>query len=299
MANSQRILILVGGGTKHITPFAKAGEELGVEVVMGSFSQLNYTLNTEKPKVFCGTRDLAEFQVIYFRLVGKHAEDAALVVQYAKDHNVRVVDQVYERGYSYLPLKKSLEMALLVENGIPLPKTFFGTLKQIKEKAREVVGFPLVIKGSYGKQGHAVWLVKNPAELNKLMSELAEKEKEGKRFFAQEFIKITERTRVFVVGEKIIGHITLPTRWRKYVESLRSTVYGLQLKREITEEDLGLAVKAAKALGIDVGGVDLIRDNETQKIYVLEVNSAPRWARFKKETGIDVEEEIVKYLAGL
>lgn len=292
MAN--KILILVGGGTKHLEPFKKAGDKLGVEVIIGSFGQLHYTLDGEKPRVKCGTRDIADFDVVYFRLVGKRAEDAALVVQYAKDHNIRVVDQVYERGYSYLPLKKSLEMALLVEKGIPLPKTFFGTLKQIKEKAREVLGFPLVIKGSYGKQGHAVWLVKNPVELAQRCAELTQIENEGKRFFAQEFIKITERTRVFVVGERVIGSITMPTKWRKYVESL-----GTSLSTSMSESEQMLAVKAAKALGIDVGGVDLIRDNETQKIYVLEVNSAPRWSRFKEETGIAVEEEIVKYLAGL
>lgn len=275
-------------------PFKKAGDKLGVEVIIGSFGQLHYTLDGEKPRVKCGTRDIADFDVVYFRLVGKRAEDAALVVQYAKDHNIRVVDQVYERGYSYLPLKKSLEMALLVEKGIPLPKTFFGTLKQIKEKAREVLGFPLVIKGSYGKQGHAVWLVKNPVELAQRCAELTQIENEGKRFFAQEFIKITERTRVFVVGERVIGSITMPTKWRKYVESL-----GTRLSTSMSESEQMLAVKAAKALGIDVGGIDLIRDNETQKIYVLEVNSAPRWSRFKEETGIAVEEEIVKYLAGL
>ena len=187
-------------------------------------------------------------------------------------------------------------MKLLVENGIPLPKTFFGTLKQILEKAEDILGFPMVIKGSYGKQGHAVWLCKNAAELKERCAQLAELEKEGKRFFAQEFIKIKERTRVFVVGDKIIGHITLPTKWRKYV----AKTYGdTPVRPGLAERDLELSVEAAKTLGIDVGGVDLIQDLGTGKVYVLEVNSAPRWARFKIETGIEVEEEIVKYLASL
>lgn len=291
-----RILILVGGGVKHLEPFKEAGEKCGVSVVTASFSQINYTLDGGKTEVRCGTQELSDFQVIYFRLVGKRAEDAALVAQYAKGNGIKVVDQVFHRGYSYLPLKKSLEMALLVENGIPLPKTYFGTLKQIKEKAEEIVGFPMVVKGSYGKQGHAVWLVKNTAELAELNAELAEKEKEGKRFFAQEFIKIKERTRVFVVGDKIIGYITLPTKWRKYVAK---TFGDTPVRPGLAESDLQIAVKASKALGIEVAGVDLIRDNETGKVYVLEVNSAPRWARIKRETGINVEEEIVKYLSVL
>ena len=294
---AKKILVLVGGGTKHIQPFLEAGEKLGVEVVLGSFNNLHYTLDNERPKEFCDFRDLSGFDVIYFRLVGRRAEDAALAAQYAKEHNVKVVDQVFHRGYSYLPLKKSLEMALLVENGIPLPKTYFGTLKQIGEKAQEIVGFPMAIKGSYGKQGHAVWLCKNQEELVKLISGLSDKEKEGKRFFAQEFIKITERTRAFVVGDKVIGSVILPTKWRKYVESLG--ISRFERPGLADEERYGLAVRAAKTLGIDVAGVDLIQDIETRKIYVLEVNSAPRWARIKRETGINVEEEIVKYLASL
>ena len=292
----KKILVLVGGGTKHLAPFKEAALKCGVQLEVGSFNQLNYTLDGEKPQVKCGTRNLAEFDLIYFRLVGKRAEDAALVSAYAKDHDIKVVDQVYHRGYSYLPLKKSLEMKLLVENGIPLPKTFFGTLKQILEKAEDILGFPMVIKGSYGKQGHAVWLCKNAAELKERCAQLAELEKEGKRFFAQEFIKIKERTRVFVVGDKIIGHITLPTKWRKYV----AKTYGdTPVRPGLAERDLELSVEAAKTLGIDVGGVDLIQDLGTGKVYVLEVNSAPRWARFKIETGIPVEEEIVRYLASL
>ncbi|OGY07717.1 MAG: hypothetical protein A2700_02320 [Candidatus Blackburnbacteria bacterium RIFCSPHIGHO2_01_FULL_44_64] len=297
----KKILILAGGKIKHLEPFLEAGKNVGAEVVVGSFGELSYlTESSQKtPRLFVGERDIADFDVIYFRLVGKRAEDAALVVSFAREHKIPVVDQIYTRdGFINLPLKKGQEAVCLVQAGISFPKTFFGGLDMILEKAPEIFDFPFVVKGSYGKQGHAVWRVDNKDQLRKLVGELKKLEREGKRFFAQEFIKITERTRVFVLGDRLLGSITMPTKWRRYVQG----IYGGRETPErspLTERELALAVGAAQALGIDVAGVDLIQDLETRKVYVLEVNSAPRWARFKKETGINVEEEIVKYLAGL
>jgi len=40
-------------------------------------------------------------------------------------------------------------------------------------------------------------------------------------------------------------------------------------------------------------------DFSISKKYILEVNSAPRWAALKKDTGIKIEQEILKYLASL
>ena len=57
-----------------------------------------------------------------------------------------------------------------------------------------------------------------------------------------------------------------------------------------------LAVKACRALDIDIAGVDIIQEDQSKKNYVLEVNSAPRWEAIRKDTGINPEKEIVKYL---
>ncbi len=61
--------------------------------------------------------------------------------------------------------------------------------------------------------------------------------------------------------------------------------------------DAELAVKAALAVKIDIGGVDIIHEDESGRPYVLEVNSAPRWSALEKDTGVFVEKEILKYLA--
>ena len=64
----------------------------------------------------------------------------------------------------------------------------------------------------------------------------------------------------------------------------------------VAESSSTLAVMAANALEIDIAGVDIIHDEATGKAYVLEVNSAPRWESIEKDTGLNIEREILKFL---
>jgi RimK family alpha-L-glutamate ligase len=288
-----KILIIVGGGTKHLEPFKREGEKLGLEVATASFSDLSYRAEGELKLTVKGEA-IEGFDVIYIRLVGKRLEDVSLLVNYAKEKGIIIVDKVYEKSHIIrLPIAKTLEIKLLSQARVPLPKTFFAKLSEIVQKAPDIYGFPFVIKGTTGKQGHAVWSPRNKEELEVLYEELKGKEKEGKRFLAQEFIKASQRNRVFVIGGVAIAAITRPTRWRKRFSNS-------QVRREalspIPEEDATLAVMAANALEIDIAGVDIIHDEATGKVYVLEVNSAPRWESIEKDTGLNIEREILKFL---
>jgi len=298
------ILILVGGGVKHIGTFKKVGDRLGVNVDCVSFAKLEYTTGEGKLTILVEGKDIASYDVVYLRLVGKRYEDAALVVHYCRQNNVRLVDRTYEMdGVIRVPLAKSLETKLLIEAGLPVPKTYFGRMNMIAEKAPELFGFPFVIKGTTGKQGHAVWSPRDREELEVLVKEFTPLEREGKaRYLAQEFIASSQRNRVFIIGERAIAGITRPTRWRRrFIEKVDGE-FPEGIKKsldDIPKEDKEIAINAAKALGVEIGGADILTDDKTGKKYVLEVNSAPRWTALAKDTGINIEEEIVKYLTKL
>lgn len=301
--SSKKILIIAGGGIKHLTPFTREAKKLGVSLTIASFSDLEYLADKTSFTLEVKNEDIASFGLVYIRLVGRRFEDAALLTSYAKEEGVKIVDKIYEKSqYIRLPLAKSLETKLLYKAGIPTPKTLFGSLSMIREKGPKLFGLPFVIKGTVGKQGHAVWSPRNPDELEELIQELRDSEKKGGRFIAQEFIKASQRNRVLVIGGKAIAAITRPTRWRrrfikkvdgKYPEGKRK---GLM---PVPKKDADLAVSAAKALSIDIGGVDIIHEDATDKPYVLEVNSAPRWEAIRKDCNITPEREIVKFLAEL
>ncbi|MCX6704255.1 MAG: ATP-grasp domain-containing protein [Candidatus Woesebacteria bacterium] len=267
---NKKILILAGGGIDHLLAFSKEAKKLGLSVTLASFSDLEYDFKGtgRVPVIKMGGEDLASFDTIYFRLVGKRLEDASIVADYA------------------------LETKLLFEKGLPVPRTLFLSLREMVKKAPKLLGFPFVIKGTNGKQGHAVWSPENQKELEGLVKNLEIREGLGERFLAQEFIRASIRIRVLIIGGKAKAAIVRPTRWRTRFDKgkpQRNAYKKVPLKYS------KIAQKAAKSLYIDIAGVDLLEDKD-KKLYVLEVNSAPRWYSTKKDTGLNVEREILKFL---
>jgi RimK family alpha-L-glutamate ligase len=187
-------------------------------------------------------------------------------------------------------------MKLLFEAGLPVPKTVFSSLVSVSKDLSNILGFPFVIQSTIGKQGHGVWSPKTKEELQEIVDKLLERELQGERFIFQEFVEAAERHRILVIGGKAMAGIARPTRWRRRFTSRDPEKTALI---PIPQEDRKLAEKAADVLGIDIAGVDILVEDKTQKRFVLEVNSAPRWASIKKDTGLNVEKEILKYLKGL
>ena len=299
-----RILIIVGGGTRHIESFAKEAKDLNISLLTASFSDLEYLTEGNKVVLKVKGEDIASFSVVYIRLVGKRYEEVALLVNYCKQHGVRVVDRVFERNdLIRIPVPKSIEAKLFIEAGVPVPKTYFGKLNNIREKAPKIFGYPFVIKGTTGKQGHAVWSPRNEKELDDLYEKLQVlKKKKKMNFIAQEFTKSSQRSRIFVMGGKVLAGITRPTRWRRRFIGKVNGEFPEGRREQlnpIPKDEAKVAIEAASALQIDIGGVDVLRVDKTGELFVLEVNSAPRWESVKQDTGLNVEREIIKFLATL
>lgn len=289
-----RILVIVGGSKAKIKPFLKAGVNLNINVSIASFSELTFTSTSKGIRLRVEAGDLRDFSAIYIRMVGKRLEDATLVCRYAKRHGVKLIDTLYNDAH-LLPtsLGKSVEMMRLIENGIPLPKTIFGSVEYLRQHAPRELGFPLVIKSTTGKKAREVWSPELETGFVELMDKLSLKEKEGMRFFAQEFVPASERVRVFVLGGKALAAIVRPTKWRKRFGTNEGRKMALN---PIPEPDKRLAIIASKALQLDIAGVDIVRNDITKKGYILEVNAAPSWKALSKDTGINIEEEILKFI---
>jgi ribosomal protein S6--L-glutamate ligase len=71
---------------------------------------------------------------------------------------------------------------------------------------------------------------------------------------------------------------------------------GEKGKIEVTDELKELALLSAKAVSLDIAGIDILKEDKTGKLYVIEANAAPSWKAMAKDTGINIEREILKYL---
>jgi len=179
---------------------------------------------------------------------------------------------------------KLRSLQLLSKSGIPMPTTgFTNSPYDTKEIIKIVGGAPLVIKLLEGTQGKGVVL----AETNKAAESVINAFKSLQaNILVQEFIKEAQGKdiRCFVIDGKVVGSIQRQAAAGEFRANLH--LGGTASSVKITAQERKIAVNAAKAMGLKVAGVDIIRSNDGPK--VLEINSSPGLEGIEDITSKDV-----------
>ena len=210
-----------------------------------------------------------------------------LGVKLFNNHNaVRVCD---DKGRTYIAL---------ASNGIKVPKTILAPLcyvenQQIDERSAQQIaselGYPLIVKESYGSLGLGVYMAKNQAELLSLMHVL-----KLKPHLYQEYIgtKVGEDIRVILIGGRVVASMK-----RKNPNDFRSNVYqgGLGEKVMLPKSYIETCEKVAKLLNLDYCGIDLLEDGTSVPV-VCEVNSNAFFEGIEKATGVNVAKTYAEYI---
>jgi ribosomal protein S6--L-glutamate ligase len=112
----------------------------------------------------------------------------------------------------------------------------------------------------------------------------------------QEFIKEAGSTdiRVLVIGEKVVAAMMRQGPTSEFRSNLHRGGYGEKVK--ITPQERATAVKAARTLGLNVCGVDMLRSKRGP--LVMELNSSPGIEGLEKATGVDVAGLMIDFLEG-
>jgi ribosomal protein S6--L-glutamate ligase len=187
---------------------------------------------------------------------------------------------------------KLRSLQILARAGIGLPLTGFANLPgDTKDLIRLVGGAPLVVKMLEGTQGKGVVL----AETQKAAESLIDAFKGLKaHFLVQEYIKEAGGAdiRCFVVGAKVVAAMKRQAAAGEFRSNLHRGGTASLIK--LTPEERSTATRAAKKMGLNVSGVDLLRSNHGP--VVLEVNSSPGLEGIESATGKDVAGLIVKFI---
>lgn len=187
---------------------------------------------------------------------------------------------------------KLRSMQLLARKGIGLPVTAFAhDPKQADEVIEIAGGAPVIIKLLEGTQGIGVVLGETHSSAKSVIEAF---NGVSVNILVQEFIKEAGGMdiRCFVIGDKVIAAMK-----RQGAEGdFRSNLHrgGSAQRIKITPQERATAVGAAKAMGLNVCGVDMLRANHGP--VVMEVNSSPGIEGLEKATGIDVADKIIEYL---
>jgi tetrahydromethanopterin:alpha-L-glutamate ligase len=153
---------------------------------------------------------------------------------------------------------KVMTSALLVRHGIPTPRTLFTNTRGIAEKFLGELG-KVVIKPVYGFDGNDIYLLDSPGQLP------------NPPYYLQEYVPNDRDYRVFVIDGEPVGAIM------RISASLAHNIHqgGQGRACDIDPEMEAIAGAAARVVGVDYGGVDLLRTRDGY--CVLEVNGTPNW----------------------
>lgn len=183
-------------------------------------------------------------------------------------------------------------LQLLSRRGIGLPVTGFAHRPDdVEDLIKMVGGAPLVIKLLEGTQGIGVVLAETAGAAESVIEAFMGMKA---NILVQEFIKEAGGAdiRCFVVEDKVVAAMKRQGKEGEFRSNLHRG--GTANLIRITPAERATAVRAAKTMGLNVCGVDLLRSNHGP--VVMEVNSSPGLEGIEAATGKDVASLIIDFI---
>ena len=181
---------------------------------------------------------------------------------------------------------------ILARNRIPTPRTaYVRDMRDIERAIDAVGGLPAVVKVTQGTQGQGVFLRHTIHETRNLVQGLLVT---GKAVLIQEYIAEShgKDIRALVVNGNVVASMRRKARGREFRSNYH--LNGTVEKVDISPEYAEIACRAARVLGLNVAGVDLLEGNDGP--LVLEVNSSPGLEGIEKARGVNVAGKIIDYV---
>ena len=187
---------------------------------------------------------------------------------------------------------KLRSLQLLARRGIGLPVTVFAHRSGQAGHILELIdGAPVVIKLLEGTQGQGVMLGETDKSAESIIQAFG---KLNAHILVQEFVKEArgEDIRCLIVGDRVVASMLRKGKEGDFRSNLHRGGSANAIK--ITPAERSTAVSAAKAMGLNVCGVDMLRSNHGP--VVMEVNSSPGLEGVETATNIDVAGKIINFI---
>lgn len=285
-----KIVILSRNANLYSTRRLKeAGEKRGHEVQIINPLKCDLVIEKKKPQIFYNGSFLNGVDAVIPRIGASVTFYGTAVV---RQFQMMKVFTTIESQALVRSRDKLRSLQVLARAGLGLPKTVFTNYSKDTDRIIEKVGgAPCIIKLLEGTQGVGVVLAETKSAATSVLDAFRGLQA---RVIVQEFIKEAEGSdiRAFVVDGVIIGAIKRQGKEGDFRSSLHHG--GSAEVVDLTEEEENSVLKAAKALGLDVAAVDMMRSNSGPKI--MEVNSSPGLEGIEKATGKDIAKAIIRYI---
>lgn len=238
---------------------------------------------------------------------GKRLEDYDAMIpriaSYMTKYGAAILRQLELQGI-YTPISsiaitrsrdKLRSMQLLARAGVGVPKTVFArAVADVGELIDEIGGAPVIIKLARGTHGNGVVLADTKKTAKSVLQAFYVMDGgDGTNILLQEFVKESAGTdiRAFVVGGKVIASMQRQSLDDDFRSNLHQGGSGTAIK--LTDVERKAAIKAAKAMGLTICGVDMMRSHKGPMI--LEVNASPGFG-IETVTNRNVAGHIIEYI---
>lgn len=268
----------------------KTIQEAGHEAVIVDHSLCDLIIEQEGPSIIYKGEKLVNIDAIIPRIGASVTFYGTAVV---RQFELMGVFSAIESQAIVRSRDKLRSLQILSKEGLGMPKTAFTNFSKGGEKQliEQVGGAPLIIKLLEGTQGLGVVL----AETKKAGQSVIEAFHGLRaRIIVQEFIKEAKGAdiRAFVVNGKVVGAMKRQGAEGEFRSNLHRGGKAEVIKLSRTEK--AAALNAAKALGLDIAGVDMLQSDRGP--LILEVNSSPGLEGIEKATGVNIAGKIVEYV---
>ncbi|HEY8278887.1 MAG TPA: RimK family alpha-L-glutamate ligase [Bdellovibrionota bacterium] len=284
-----RILILSRSRNLHSTRrLLIEATRQRVECLVVNPLRCQLTIGPEGPEIYLFGKKLEGVDVVVPRIGTSITEYGLLVVRHFECMGVPIVnssDSILNSRNKFRALQ------VCSSKGVPAPLSVMSrALTDIHLAYRRIGKFPMVMKLLQGAQGIGVMLGHDRSSVESVMATLLEFDKD---LILQEFVKEASGSdvRILVVGGKAVAAMRRTARKGEFRANVHRGGLGEKIMR-LPKSYERLALLAAKSVGLDIAGVDLLETNNGP--VLLEVNSSPGFQELEKATKVNVAEKMIR-----
>lgn len=287
-----KIAILSNGTANYSTKrLKKEARERGHEVRVIKYKYCYASIEQNNPTVSYRGENLTDFDAIIPRIASNMTKYGTAIVRQLEMQGVYTVSSSIAISRSRDKLRT---LQLLAKSGVGIPRTVVSRNTADIDNLLEILGgTPVIIKLARGTHGNGVVLAETKKAAKSVLQAFYLTNDDGTNILLQEFIEESAGTdiRAFVVGSRVIASMKRQSLDDDFRSNLHKGGEGTTIK--LTDEEKKMAVRAAKAMGLNIAGVDLMRSNRGP--LILEVNASPGFG-IEKVTGRNVAGAIIEYV---
>ena len=268
----------------------EAAEQRGHEITWLNTLRCTVHIASHKPEVYYDGEPAIGFDAVIPRIGASITNYGLAILRQFEMRGCWPLNESVAIGRSRDKLRS---LQILAKHGLGLPLTAYANdPKKAEEIIRAVKGPPVVIKLLEGTQGIGVVLADSMSSAKSVIEAFRGA---NVNILVQEFIKEAGGTdiRALVIGGKVVAAM----KRTGAADDFRSNLHrgGSAQLIKITPEERSTAVRAAKRMGLNVCGVDMLRSNHGP--VIMEVNSSPGLEGIEAATGKDIAGQIIDFIA--